>query len=267
VTVTSTPESPTPSDEDPAIAALGSGDVAAAVVSMSMRHADGDDAAYLEWHMLDHLPEQYRLAGLRSGRRFVSTPACRAARAASVAPYDAVDHIVQYLFADPVEGPLDRFFALGGALRVAGRMPIALPRVQVGGWYLERAVAASRALVGAAVLPWRPTSGAYVLVEHVAGSAAPTVPVDGLDAGLDALVEVPGVAGAWGYSGATSLHPRLESTDGLALTVCYLDGVPIEVAAQMAPVLADRWVDGRLVPLLAGPFESVVPGDWDRHLP
>ena len=40
-------------------------------------------AEYLDWHLHDHLPEQHRLPGLRHGQRWVSTPACRAARAAS----------------------------------------------------------------------------------------------------------------------------------------------------------------------------------------
>jgi hypothetical protein len=249
-------EEPRPSDTEPAIAECGSGDVVVSVVSMSQRHADGEDAAYLRWHLLDHLPEQYRLAELRSGQRWVSTPSCRAARAASEPPFEAVDHVVQYLFAEPVGPGLDHFFALGGALHRAGRMPIALPRVQVGGWRLDGAQAAHRALVGAAVLPWRPARGAYLLVERSTDAAAH----------LDALVAVDGVAGAWRWVGA-SPHERLEGTEGLTLTVCYLDDDPVEVAATLAPVLADRWAGGGVVPLLAAPFEAVVAGEWDRHLP
>jgi hypothetical protein len=260
--VTVPTEDPRPSDTDPAVGACGAGEVTAAVVSMSQRHADGLDAEYLAWHVLDHLPEQYRLAGMRLGQRWVSTPACRAARAASVAPFDTVDHIVQYLFAAPVEPALEQFFSLGAALRAAGRMPIALPRVQVGGWNLERTVAAPRVLVGAGVVPWRPASGAYVLVEQVGA---------GRDAGLsdrvDALVATPGVAGVWWYSGAAPRHDRLDSTAGSALTVCYLDESPIEVAERLPSVLAESWTGGRVTPMLAGPFESVVPDHLDRHLP
>ena len=36
--------------------------------------------SYNEWHMLDHMPEQYPLDGIAYGQRWVSTPACRAAR-------------------------------------------------------------------------------------------------------------------------------------------------------------------------------------------
>src|SRR5689334_3300540 len=109
-------------------------DVTCAVLSMSRRSADGEDARYLEWHLLDHLPEQYQLDGLRNGQRWVSTPACRAARAASTEPFDAVDHIVQYLFAEPVGPALDRWFALGGTLHAGGRMPVSLPRAHLAAW-------------------------------------------------------------------------------------------------------------------------------------
>ena len=37
--------------------------------------------SYNEWHQLDHMPEQYPLAGMAFGQRWVSTPACRVGRA------------------------------------------------------------------------------------------------------------------------------------------------------------------------------------------
>ena len=80
--------------------ATGSTDVRFAFISMSAREPGGRDAEYLEWHSLDHRPEQHRLAGLRQSLRIVSTPACRAARAASVTEYDAADHVMTYLFND-----------------------------------------------------------------------------------------------------------------------------------------------------------------------
>lgn len=251
-----------PSDAQPTIAAFGNGDVAASVVSMSQRHPEGHDAEYLDWHVNDHLPEQYRLAGLRFGQRWVSTPACRAARVVSEPPFDAVDHLVQYLFAEPVGDALDRFFPLGGALRRIGRMPMLLPRVKVGGWTLERTIAAPRVLVGAAVLPWRPTSGVYVLIERREPG-----PGDGGADRLEPLVAVGGVAGVWCWSGAAPRHERLDSTEGLTMAVCYLDEDPVQVASALALALSHRWADGPVVPLLAAPFEVVVPADVGRHLP
>src|SRR6478735_4605296 len=95
------PSNPVPSDSAPSVLDVGRGDVRFAVVSMSKRSADGDDAGYLRWHVLDHLPEQHRIDGMRNGTRWFSNGACRSARAASEAPYADVDHIVAYLFGGP----------------------------------------------------------------------------------------------------------------------------------------------------------------------
>lgn len=252
-------EVPIPSDEEPRVAAWGSGDVGFSVVSMSECHADGRDAEYLDWHLNDHLPEQHRLAGLRLGQRWVSTPACRAARLVSDPPFDAVDHLVQYLFAEPAEERLDPFFQLGATLRRAGRMPIALPRVQVGGWNLATTLASSRALVGAAVLPWRPSTGAYVLID----SCDDAVRDDPLD--LEALVAVEGVAGAWRWLGSPPRHDRLEPTAGLTLTIAYLDADPVEVATALRPVVEDRSTTAGV--RLAAPFAAVDPQAFAARLP
>jgi hypothetical protein len=245
-----------PSDQVPAVLGAGNADVAFAVFSMSSRAAGGDDDGYLEWHMLDHLPEQYRIDGLRLGQRWFSTPECRAARAASSAPYDDVDHVVGYLFGGPVDAALDVFFELGGSLRRAGRMPVALPRVQVGGWEAVDRVAAPRVLAGADVVPWRPQRGVYLIVEAISADVG---------AGLESLVDmagVPGVAGVWRYRDGHHRHIRFDDTAGKELTVCYLDDDPVDVADRLVEPLADRWSDSRVTPLLAAPFEVVTPFSW-----
>ena len=244
-----------PSDQAPDVGRHGASDVRVGVFSMSARSPDGDDARYLEWHGLDHLPEQHRIAGMRAGARWVSTPACRAARSAEVAPYDAVDHVVAYLFADPVEDGLDTFFALGADLRAAHRMPVRLPLVELAGYRLTGKASAARVLVGADVLPWRPCRGVYLLLER------------GESVTLEHLLDVPGVAGAWSYDGSSSLHPRLAGTEGAHLTVAYLDDDPAVVADSVASVLTDRWSSGEVVPLLAAPFVTVVPWAWAAALP
>jgi hypothetical protein len=208
------------------------------VLSLSARSPEGDDAAYIEWHSLDHLPEQYSLRSLVHGQRWVSTPACRAARAAGDGSLDDADHVVQYLFAD--KGSLDRFFALGAELREAGRMPLRLPPVELAAYAFNDAQAA---VVCPEVLPWRPNRGAYLIVS-------------------DARVELPpidGVAGVWRYVGA-KFHERLLDTTGRHLTVCYLDGDPAEAGAAITASL-DQPVR------FAAPFAALTPFDWDRSLP
>ncbi|WP_426573720.1 hypothetical protein [Aquihabitans sp. McL0605] len=248
-----------PSDGVDAIGACGAGDVVAAVLSLSEASSTGDDAGYLDWHLHDHLPEQHRLAGLRHGARFASTPECRAARLAEGGELDAVDHVVTYLFAPPVDVALDAFFALGAALRGAGRMPVSLPSVQVGAWWVDAAVASPAALVGAAVVPWRPATGILLVVEQVAADApAP---------GLAALVDVPGVAGAWSLRGSGSCRAPLADTSGYEITLAYLDAPPPEVAERAAPVLRARWAQGSRTPVLAAPFHTVDPAAIGRFLP
>ncbi|HVV35432.1 MAG TPA: hypothetical protein VHC63_02430 [Acidimicrobiales bacterium] len=208
------------------------------VLSLSERSPDGDDAAYLAWHSLDHLPEQYSMRSLVLGQRWVSTPECRSARATGDGSLDAADHVVQYLFAD--KGSLERFFTLGAELREAGRMPLRLPPVELAGYAFA---GATSAVVRPEVLPFRPNRGAYLIVSDE------PVAVPALD----------GVAGVWRYIGAR-FHERLVDTTGRHLTVCYLDGDPVAVGAALSDALTQ--------PVrFAAPFVSLTPFDWTRSLP
>ena len=72
--------------------------------------------SYNEWHQLDHLPEQFPLPGIVYGQRWVSTPACRAARVVSEPDLDPIHYVTCYLMAEPIDETLDEFFALGAEL-------------------------------------------------------------------------------------------------------------------------------------------------------
>ena len=243
----------------------GSGISEFAVLSMSARSATGDDAAYLEWHMLDHLPEQYQIDSMRHGQRFVSTPACRAVRAAAVDAYDDVEHLVTYLFAEPVGAGLTEFFELGPALHAAGRMPFSLPRRHVVGYDVVGRHASPSALVADEVVPWRPNRGLYLLVEQVTARLS----VDELwpSAEVDELLDVDGVAGAWLLRGSSGRHPRLEPSDTRSISLCYLDADPADVGERLVPWLERRWQRRQLLPMLATPMVSVVPWQWDAVVP
>jgi hypothetical protein len=243
----------TPSDDADAVLATGRTDVSSIFVSMSARHPEGRDAEYLAWHTLDHRPEQYRLAALRGSLRLVSTPACRAARAASDARYDAVDHVMTYLFAD-LDG-LEPFAALGAALGAAGRMPYVLPAVERGVFRLDGTAANPDAKVGADVLPWFPARGVYLVIERG-------------DAPAGDLVAVPGVVGAW-WGSAVPLDAPYATADnaGLHFTYCFLDDDPVATASRLRAALDARWAGGGVEALLAAPFHVLVPYEWERHLP
>jgi hypothetical protein len=241
----------TPSDQLPDVLATGRTDARILFVSMSARHPRGADAAYLEWHGLDHRPEQYRLDGLRHSQRLVSTPECRGARTADHGHYGEVDHVMAYSFTDAAS--LGPFAALGAALRHGGRMQ-RLPSVELGVFALTGTIAAERVAVGADVVPWRPNTGAVVLIEK--GAASPTV-----------LVEEPGVVGAWWFEGILAPAPFDADRRGLQLTLLYLDEEPAAVGRALGPVLRRRWADTGVRGLLAAPFHTVTPDDWQRHLP
>jgi hypothetical protein len=244
----------TPSDDVPSILATGDSGITTVFVSMTARHPHGRDADYLRWHTFDHRPEQYRLPGLRSSLRLVSTPACRAARAVSDARYDAVDHIITYFFAD-LTG-LERGRALTAALQRAGRLPEMLPSVEMGVFRLEGMTAAPRIKVGADVLPWWPLRGAYVLIEQG-------------DAPAGDLADIPGVGGAW-WASLNQVQVDLEPSSAderLQLTYCFLDDDPVATAQRLPRVLEKRWTDNEVLPLLAAPFHPVAGYDFDSHLP
>src|SRR5581483_351076 len=232
---------------------LGRTDVTTIFVSLSARDPDGRDLEYLEWHCFDHRPEQYRLAGMRGSLRLASTPECRAARIVSDQRYDALDHVMTYLFTGT--DALPPFYALGRALYRAGRMTHRLPQIERDVFHLDGMAAASRLKVGADVLPWWPSLGVLMLVER--GRA------DGAD-----LVNVPGVAGAWWGTGVEVAEPPSEpDIADLQLTYCFLDDDPVVTAHAMRPALEERWAHGPAVPLLAAPFQTVVPWEPGRYLP
>jgi len=240
----------TPSDEVPGVLSTGSPDIKTLFVSMAERHPEGADAQYLQWHTLDHRPEQQRLDSIKTSLRVVSTPTCRQARAACESQFDAIDHVMTYFFTDP--GGLDAFNTLSTALRDAGRAPFILKPVQRGVYKVEEKVTAPRAKVGSDVLPWLPTRGIYLLIEQ---GSAPS----------ESLTAIQGVAGVWS---ASSIPTTFSTNAGdQQITYCFLDDDPIDTAGRLRPVLEQRWRDTHIQPLLAAPFYSVVPYEWDRYLP
>ena len=145
--------------------------------------------SYNEWHQLDHMPEQYPLLGMAFGQRWVSTPACRAARAVDGALLGAVHYVTLYLMTEPVEDTLEQFHALGGRLRELGRFHEHRRALLSGPFDVDTVAAAPRVLVSAEAVPYRPNRGAYIVVEE-----GPAAPVD-----TAALLEVPAVAGVWSF--------------------------------------------------------------------
>ena len=242
----------TSSDNLPKVLGTGHDTGNFAYISLSAREPDGRDAEYIEWHSLDHRPEQHRLPQLRQSLRVVSTPECRNVRAISTPAYNAVDHVMTYLFSGYASMP--DFIVLGHALGDAGRMPLRLPLVSYLTADLAGKVAATRAVAGAEVIPFRPALGIYLIIEQGHAPAAD-------------LADITGVAGVWWYHTGVAPAPYNDDFTGLQVTYCYLDADPVLVAAQLGEAVKARWESGEVQGLLAAPFYSIVPFEWTRYLP
>lgn len=218
---------------------------------MAAREPDGNDAAYLAWHALEHQPEIQGVAELQHALRLVSTPACRAARIVSTARYDAVDHVMTYLFAS-ADG-VGAIGALGRELAEAGVLSRRLPSVEIGVYSVAGSAGRPSDLRQPAV-PRRPAQGAVVLVEQ--GRADP-----------GALLASPQIAAVWWADGVAPSAPHVADTGALRMTWCLVDDDPVAAVGALAQVLDTRWVAGGVEPLLVAPFHTVVAFDWSRHLP
>lgn len=221
--------------------------------------------AYNEWHMLDHMPEQYPLDGVAYGQRWVSTPACAAARASNEAPFDAVHYVTLYLMTEPVDRTLREFYELGGDLRARGRFHRHRRSHLSGPFRSIGAAAAPRVLISAEAVPYRPNRGVYVVVEETADRAAIDPYVAWLHAEHEpALLAVPGVAGLWTFATSAQYRSHPWDTGDRRITVCWLDDDPLAVAAELDAVDADRRrFDAASHVALAGPFETIAVGEWD----
>ena len=211
--------------------------------------------SYNEWHQLDHMPEQYPLDGVAYGQRWVSTPACRAARAVSEPPLDSIHYMTLYLMTEPVERTLREFMQLGRDLHAVGRFHLHRRAQLSGPFPLRDAAVAPSVLISAEAVPYRPNLGVYVEVEelpdgdHAAGAAADDALIRGVH--LPALCAHPGVAGAWSFADE---HRRV--------TVTWLEAPPLDMNDRLAPIVASRRASSTGRTLFAGPLETITPWQW-----
>jgi hypothetical protein len=241
-----------------------------AFVSLTSGAVSGDDARYLRWHLLDHLPEQYTIPGIRLGTRWRADESCVAARAAATEELAPVRHAVCYLLTEPLEDALVEFARLGRRLADAGRYPEPATPHLLGAYEVHAVRAAPAALVSDEALPFRPHRGVYVIVEQGPGPAAAA---DGFWRWHD-TEHVPAVLATDGVAGVVVLR----STDrlgqgpdqaarfgtaapwdpgGAVVTFVHVDGDLAATADRLAPMVRSRWHHG-VAPRLAGPFRSPV---------
>ena len=231
--------------------------------------------AYNAWHQLDHMPEQYPLAGVVHGERWVCTPACRTARLVDGDLLAPVHYLTLYLMGEPVDETLAAFRALGERLRAQGRFHRRRRARLSGPFEVTAARAAPRVLVSDEAVAFRPNRGVYVVVREPAGppGSAPGPAVaaaGGGDAPLHplaaALLGGPGVAGVWTFASGERAERHGWRSGDSDVTLCFLDEEPLEVAPVLGSVVAASPPGGRTT-VFAGPFETITPWCWDWFEP
>jgi hypothetical protein len=192
-----------------------------------------------------------------SGERWVCSPRCREARTVADEALAPIHYLTLYLLAEPLERTLADFAALAARLRAAGRFFDARRARLSGPFAVEARHVAPRVAVSAEAVAHRPTRGLFVVVQDP--DAAPPA--------VAGWVGVPGVAGVWSF-GAVGERPGRGGSDEWGgapwrpgrhrVAVAFLDEDPLAVAARLGPRV------GSLGGLrYAGPFEAIVPWQWD----
>jgi hypothetical protein len=237
--------------------------------SLARHDETGDDRPYLEWHQYVHMPEKYEIRGIVGAQRWISTSACRAARAFESDGWSSVSHVTSYLMAEPIEETLDGFFRVGSPrMAPPGEVTTELPylpnQFQLPLKLLET-YASPRIGLAPEVLPYRPNRGVYFVLEEL---LAPESSSDYPRQAIPDLLAVSGVAGGWVFASIPGLRPRKLHTPGhYRATLLYLDEEPAVVGMRLAQPL-NRWLD--VAPtkiLLAAPFESMTTLDLERFGP
>ena len=237
--------------------------VKAAFFSLTPPAPAGEDSrSYLRWHLLDHMTEQYQLPGIMHAQRWIADGDYLTSRIAGSGPLADVGNAVNYLVGDPVEQTHFDFMELGPRLAEVGRFPQWRQPLQMRMLALQHWYAAPKALISPEVVPWRPHRGVVLLVEEPAR--------DDLAGWLQwlhaehypAVLEAPGVAGAWMYGATRSwrLHPNADGGPQYN-TVIYLDEDPLMTTRSLVPLIEQRWASGEVRPLFAGPLRTMI--QWE----
>ncbi len=177
------------------------------------------------------------------------------ARAVDGPQLSAVHYMTLYLMAEPLDVTLREFRALGAHLRTVGRFH-AHRRARLSGPFdVTGMAAAPRVLVSGEAVAFRPNRGVYVVVRD--GEE----PGDRRQAATAQLLAADGVAGVWNFNAADRFTDLGWKAGRRAITVCYLDLAPLDVAPALGTLV--RGTDSADAPVaFAGPLETITPWEW-----
>jgi hypothetical protein len=218
---------------------------------------DGRHREYNEWHLFDHMPENFKLDGLQWGQRWVATPELVDRRLFAADGLAQTQYVTLYLITEPVTQAIDDFYALGRQLHRDNRFFEARKSHLSGPFTLVKTYGAPSMAVDKEAIPYRPNRGVFVTAQ---------ADVDGAtEAALDEarrwydevhipdLLRVRGVAGCWWF----------EDTDGRTIRVYWLDEDPSVFLDDLeAKTPAMSMIDLRKAyrTLLVGAYQSI---PWD----
>ena len=218
---------------------------------------DGRHREYNEWHLFDHMPENFKLDGLQWGQRWVATPELIERRLFAQADLAATQYVTLYLITEPVQQALDEFQSLGRTLNSLGRFFKGRRSHLSGPFNFIKAYAPPRVPVDAEVIPYRPNRGLFVTVQdHVDGAT---------EAALDEArqwydqVHIPDLLGVRGVAGCWSF----EDADGRTIRVYWLDESPdvfLDDLKAKTPAMSMMDLRNAYSTLLVGAYQSI---PWD----
>ena len=217
-------------------------------------------------------PSSIRSPGMAFGQRWVSTPACRAARAVDGDLLAPVHYVTLYLMTEPVDEHPGGVRCLSAASPGGRPVPPAPSGRSVGPLRRRRRRPPPRASsISAEAVPYRPNRGAYVVVEDcpptVGHAEAPDAdvdpPRDRYRRNRRRPARRPRAWPVCGASSPTRSAGNLGARDADRITVCFLDEPPLAVAPGPRRGGHGGWRPTPDAVIHAGPLETIVPWHWD----
>ena len=220
---------------------------------------DGRHREYNEWHLFDHMPENFKLEGLQWGQRWVATPELMERRLFAGGDLARTQYVTLYLITAPVQQTIDDFFALGRALYKADRFFEARKSHLSGSFELVKTYVSPRLAFDADAIPYRPNRGIFVTAQDGIDGTALNEARQWYDqVHIPELLSVQGVAGCW----------WVENTDGRTIRVYWLDDDPslfLDDLKAKTPAMSMIDLRQAYSTLLVGAYQSIPwdsPFDW-----
>jgi hypothetical protein len=220
---------------------------------------DGRHREYNEWHLFDHMPENFKLEGLQWGQRWVATPELVEQRLFSQGDLARTQYVTLYLITEPVQQALDDFYALGRALYAQGRFFQARKSHLSGPFTLLKTYGAPTMAVDADAIPYRPNRGVFITAQDHAEGATHEALEEARqwyeEVHIPDLLGVRGAAGCWWF----------EDHDGRTIRVYWLDEEPavfLDDLKAKTPDMSMMDLSKAFSTLLVGAYQSI---PWESN--